>query len=183
MLGGPIRFARIAAHGLALWAIALAIPASAQDSATVAPSVRLVEPLVMENAAKLDFGAIIPRTGGTVTINAATGNVTTTGAVVLAGSGRQRATFELEARRNILLLFTGDSSVILTRVGGTQTMRATLSYAAGPGLLVVTLLGRPIGFRVTGDTQTIYAGGTLTVPGNQAQGLYQGEFDLTVQYL
>jgi hypothetical protein len=168
---------------LAALSCGLATPATAQHNVAVTPSLRLVEPLVMENAAQLDFGAIVARTGGTVTIAAPTGNVTTTGAVQLAGSRRQRATFELEARRGILLLFTGDPAVTLTRVGGTETMRATLDYATGSGLLVIRVLGRPIGFRVTGDVQEIHAGGTLTVPGNQAQGTYEGEFDLTVQYL
>lgn len=138
----------------------------------------------LTNVDSLDFGTIaLAGTGGAVTVDASTGTISKVGDVELVGTPGHRARYTLSAPVNQVLVFVGDANVILTRAGGTETMTATLTYAAGSGLVSELVFGIPIGFKALAPTQELHAGGTLIIPPGQAEGSYTGEFDLTVSYL
>ena len=62
-------------------------------------------------------------------------------------------------------------------------MTASLTRANGPGMATATIFGLPIGLQATAAEQYIYVGGSLTVSAGQLEGVYSGEFDLTVNHL
>lgn len=161
-----------------------ASPAAAQDVASADAKAVVLNDIRFENVDPLQFARIVPSgLGGSVTINADTGAVTTIGQVVTIGSDQTRARFTVNAPVGTIMLMSGDPTVQLTRNGGTETMTATLIHKGGTGLVSTMLFGMPIGLRAIAPGQVIYTGGTLTVPGTQAVGTYEGSFTLTVAYL
>ncbi|WFL78391.1 DUF4402 domain-containing protein [Altererythrobacter arenosus] len=163
----------------------LAAPAAhAQNNAAAPGEAEILGPILFEKIADLDFGPIVPTgTGGTVTINASSGAVTTVGQVIAVGSNQTRALFNVHAPVGVVMIMSGDPSVVLTRVSGTETMTATLSYRHGDGLAVTNVFGLPIGLLATDTRQEIWAGGSLTVAGNQVEGVYQGTFTVSLAFL
>lgn len=156
----------------------------AADNANAPGRAQVVIPSTLVNLESLDFGPIVTQdAGGTVTINPSTNTSSKVGNVVIVGSTAHRAVFRAQAPLNTLMIMSGDPSVILTRLSGTETMSASLSYVAGPGLTGALVFGLPIGQRATATDQYFYVGGSLTVQGNQAPGLYEGTFTLSVAYL
>lgn len=179
---GTASLVSTAAAPLAL--LVCAHPASAQETETATAELTAQLGFGLTNVDSLDFGMIaLGASGGAVTIDAATGNASKVGDVDLVGTNRHRARYTLEAPVNQVLVFTGDASVVLTRVSGAETMTASLTYAAGSGLISELVFGIPIGFKAVTPTQELHAGGTLIVPPGQVEGTYQGEFSLTVAYL
>lgn len=154
----------------------LGFNAVAQNSATVAnaeAAATIITPLALENTQILDFGKIV-RSGvaGTVVINNAGERSFTGGAsefkndqdfthAIFAVTGENNATF------NITL---PTSDVTLTLDGGTETMKINNFTNSTSGTL-----------NSTGTTQ-FNVGGTLNVSANQAAGLYEGTYSVTVAY-
>ena len=164
-------------------ALLLATPAAAQDASANA-SAAILNDIQLQNVQPLQFAQIVPSgLGGSVTINAATGAVTTIGQVVAIGSNQTRARFSLNAPVGTVMVLSGDANVTLTRNGGTETMTASLIHRGGTGLVSAMVVNLPIGLRAIAAEQDIYTGGTLTVPGTQAVGTYEGSFNLTIAYL
>lgn len=162
----------------------IAQPARAADDADTVSQAEVIDGFNFRNIDGLEFSTIVPSgAGGTVTINASTGAVTTLGNVATVGNGQHRALFRSDAPVGIILIYSGDPSVTLTRVSGTETMNALLFYSAGSGLLPSFVLGLPIGFQATLGSQDLYVGGQLSVAGNQAPGQYEGTFSVQAVYL
>lgn len=182
MTTGAFRhLARLCALGLAGGA---ALPAQADDNVDTSSTAEVLPDTTLVVTHNLDFGTLVPSTtGGAIQINAATNAVTTTGNLIRVGPIGHRATFTANAAVGVIMIYSGDSTVTLTRSGGTETMTANLTWAAGDGLIVATVFGLPIGVKATAAEQEIHAGGTMFIPGNQAAGAYEGEFSLTVTYL
>lgn len=155
------------------------------DTVSTTASAEIVGPGTLVNDKGLDFGTIATAgAGGSMSLSAADGDVTTTGDLAVVGSNPpNRALFKASAPVGILLMFSGDPTVTLTRNGGTETMTALLSYDAGAGLIDVEVFGLPIGVQATEAEQEILVGGTLLVNSGQAEGTYEGEFSLTIAYL
>ena len=160
------------------------VPALAADEASAVGTALVVDSTRLQNVEALQFGRIIPTgSGGAVMINANSGVVSTIGEVAAVGSDQTRARFTLTAPTGLLMILSGDPSVELTRVGGTETMTAALTHRPTSGLVTVTVFGLPIGLLATSATQEIHTGGSLVVSGNQAKGVYEGSFTLMVAYL
>lgn len=133
----------------------------------------IVQRLSLLNTADLDFGSFFPgATGGTVVINANTGNRATTGSVVTVGGGNNAAQFLTIGGPSTLLLVQRGPLPVLTRFGGTETMNVT-------GL---TLNGPVFRFLGADGLLDLRVGGTLAVGANQAAGFYSGTFDIIVTY-
>ncbi|MGB5777937.1 MAG: DUF4402 domain-containing protein [Allopontixanthobacter sediminis] len=182
---GSVIRTRIALRTLLVGALFLpAIPAYAADEATADAAARVIDSTRLLNVEALQFGQIVPSgSGGAVMINANTGNVTTIGEVVTIASTQTRARFTVDAPIGVVMILSGDPSVELTRVGGTETMTASLIHRPTSGLVTLTLFGLPIGLLATSPTQEIHTGGSLVVAGNQAEGVYEGTFTLMIAYL
>ncbi|MGB3846572.1 DUF4402 domain-containing protein [Sphingopyxis sp. YF1] len=161
---------------------ALCAPAHAADHQGTATAT-VVRPNTLVKTDDLDFGTLISGTsGGTVTINAATGARTAAGGVTTVGGGEQRAIFQ-GTGGIILITVTGSNSVSLMRAGGgAAPLTASLTRAATTSGGGIALLGTSATLLPSG-VQTYYIGGTLTVPANQPEGDYSGSFTLTVNYL
>lgn len=161
-----------------------ALPAHAADNVTADAAAQVLDDFQLQNVEPLQFGRIVPSgLGGTVTINVDTGAVSTLGQVVTVGNDQTRARFTVKAAVGIIMVMIGDPTVELTRVGGTETMTASLVHKGTTGLVTATIFGLPIGLLAVAPDQEIHTGGTLSVPGNQAVGAYEGSYTLMVSYL
>lgn len=155
-----------ATSGLALSSSnALAASASANATATVMQSIAITK------NADLAFGAFSPSTGGTVvmgTNNSRSG----TGAVVLSSSDAgNRAQFTVTGTSGATYAITlpSNGTVTIASGGNTMAVNSFTSNPSGTGTL-------------TGGTEVVYVGGTLTVGNAQASGSYTGTFNVSVEY-
>ena len=146
--------------------------------------VEVLEPAVLTNIANLDFGTIVRSgSGGAITVNAASNQVATFGELTSVRDPAHRAVFTANAPMGALMVLTLDPTVTMQRSGGTETLTANLTHSIGDGLLAARVFNLLVGVRTVKREQTIYVGGTLMIPGNQAEGEYSGEFRLTMNYV
>lgn len=160
--------------------------AHAAETGPNTASAILIQPLSIVKSEDLDFGTIIPDTGGTVVLDPTlTPTCTTTGAVIRsgvcqpaefvgAGSVNQRVRVRLPAQARMTV-----------SNGAGATMQVTDMLVNGsPDLLVTRETIRNFRFRIIHPTGIFYfrVGGTLNVGANQAQGTYTGTFDVDIQY-
>jgi hypothetical protein len=121
----------------------------------------------------MDFGMFAVTTAGTATLNSSTDAVTTTGGVLLIGGSPHAARFEaVSPARNVVKISLPKQPVTLTRVGGTQTMTIDAWSINGATTRNV----------VAHETFEFKVAGTLHVGANQAEGMYTGTFDVTINY-
>lgn len=168
MKGTIATFCPAALIGLACWASpVLAAGVGAPTKATT------LSPLAIASTQDLDFGTILPGTVvGTVTINPNSGNRSVSGGATAAGGMPQRAEFVAVGRPNVQAVSTLDAGLTLNNgSGGTMSSSLTLG-SGGPGVF---------NFPGTG-IRNFRVGGTLTVGANQADGVYTGLYNLTVNY-
>lgn len=161
-----------------------AVPALAADSASADAEAEIIDGFQLQNVDPLQFGRIVPSgLGGTVTIDTYTGTVSTIGQVVAVGTDQTRARFTVKAPVGVILILAGDPTVELTRLGGSETMTATLTHRGTSGVAAANVFGLPIGLIATAPDQEIHTGGALTIAGNQTEGTYEGSFTLMASYL
>jgi hypothetical protein len=93
--------------------------------------------------------------------------------VLLVGGSPHAARFDaVSPARNVVKISLPKQAVTLTRVGGTQTM--TLDTWSINGATTRNVVAHEeFQFRVAG---------TLHVAANQAEGVYTGSFDVTINY-
>ncbi|QIB67074.1 DUF4402 domain-containing protein [Kineobactrum salinum] len=147
--------------------------AAASDTATTSATV--VTPIAIINAQDLSFGEFAAGTGGTVVLTTA-GAASSTGDIVLTGgtstaaqftvTGQDDATFSIDISDNDL---THEDTVT------TMALVTTHDVDGSTG-------DNPVTGTLTLGTQTIYAGGTLTVASAQSAGIYSGTITATVNY-
>ena len=163
--------------------IALTAPANAQDTETTDARAVLVTPLSFIKDTDLDFGEIVPgATNGFVTMNTA-GVMTTTGGIIARTGTSQPATFRGFGTFNQTVLINIDqNSYLLTRQGGTETMTLDqVNIGSNPPILITT---NPRRFRIAnpGGFFAFTIVGRLAVAADQAPGVYEGEFTVTLEY-
>ena len=163
-----------ASVAVALPGLAQAAPVTDSDTATARGVVLGAHSL--KKSRDLDFGVISvdPVTGGTVSIAASlAGNRAVTGGVTGLTSSSSSAQFDGSAAPN--------EQVLLTLSGP-----ATTSVQDGAGNSIpVALALDAAGATRNADAQggfTVYVGGTFTIAGGQAPGVYSNTFDLTAEY-
>lgn len=131
----------------------------------------------------LAFGRVVRgATLGRVTINAQTGARTATGGALLIGStGFSTAAFTASGVPLALMRITvSPTSIALARSGGGASMTLnTLRVSIGGG--GQQTLPRNFTMPASG-TRDFAIGGRLNVAANQMPGLYQGNFNITVNY-
>ncbi|QIQ87254.1 DUF4402 domain-containing protein [Erythrobacter sp.] len=184
MIDFPVSARRALAALCAVLAAMIAAPASAQDAAGSSDARTLVlTPLSFVKDTDLDFGQVVASdTAGTVTMDTA-GNLSVTGGVTAAGGNPIPARFWGYGTFNQTLLINVDrNNYILTREGGTETMRLDrLSIGSVPPIRIRT---RPTRFRIANPDGffafTIV--GRLRVGANQPTGVYRGEFVVSLEY-
>lgn len=163
---------RLAAVGAALAAASFATSASAAATATATATAEVLSSLTLTADSALDFGLIAPNTGGTVTVNA-NSTVSQTGSLISTGT-RAPAGFTVTGSNGATVVLTLPSApVSLTRSGGTETMSLGGFNSNPVGAFQLSPTTGQANFNV---------GGTLTVGANQVAGVYNGTFNVSVEY-
>jgi Domain of unknown function (DUF4402) len=188
-VGSSITFLnrRLLGASLLLPALLCATPAFAQaqtTNGTANASIVAVGGLI--NTTSLDFGSVISTgAAGTVTV-APTGIRTTTGGALPAGGTFHAAAFAGQgARRNqqITIAF-GAASIVIKRVGGTETMVVNNFTINSPPSATLAVVAAGARYRIV-PANAIYefpVGARLNVGVNQRTGVYEGKFSVTVNY-
>lgn len=133
----------------------------------------VVTPLSLVNTSDLEFGALLSgATAGTVTINPNNDARSTTGGVIAAGSGGQAAQFLTYGGPRQFIFVTRGPLPVLDRIGGGGSMSVSQ----------LTLNGPVFRFLNSAGLLDLRVGGRLQVGANQAPGVYEGDFQITVTY-
>jgi hypothetical protein len=159
-----------------LLAIMFAAPAAA---APVIPNkqakavVQVLPPIALRKIEDLNFATLGVYGAGTAVIDPNTDAMATTGGVTHLSGLPYAALFEaISPRKGVVIIRIPNKPTVVTRSGGTETM--TVSNWTLDGNSNRTVVAQePLEFKV---------GGTLTVNNNQAEGLYIGTFDVSIQY-
>lgn len=176
-------FARIGVAALIAGLFALTAPAQAQDSQASDAQAFLVTPLSFVKQTDLDFGTIIPGDSDGVVFMDSTGAIATTnGVTVLNGTQQPARFFGFGEFNQTVLINVDQNTYLLTRVGGTETMLYDqVTIGSRPPILITT---NPRRFRII-NPDGFFAftiAGRLQVAADQAPGVYQGEFTVTLEY-
>ena len=161
-------------HFAATWACALAASTGAH-AGTQAGTAKVItlKPLSIVKLRDLDFGRLASgTTAGTVVIEPTTDARLTTGGTLAAGGTPLAAQFYTYGTAGLVLQVTRGPLPVLSRAGGGATMNVTQLTLNGPTIRLLNAAGL-IDLRV---------GGTLAVAANQLDGIYSGNFDITVTY-
>ncbi|MHA7820870.1 MAG: DUF4402 domain-containing protein [Erythrobacter sp.] len=155
----------------------------AQETEEASAEAFLVTPLSFVKQDDLDFGQIIPgNTNGTVVMDS-TGAVTTSGGVIQIDGTQQPARFWGYGTFNQRVLINVDAnSYTLTRQGGTETMiMDAILIGSQPPIIINT---NPRRFRIANPDGyfSFTMAGRLQVAADQAPGVYDGEFTVTLEY-
>jgi hypothetical protein len=137
-------------------------------------SVEIMEPLRISQTEGLHFGTIIPdANGGSIVIQRNSGACVAQQGLTLVGSDCQRGEFRVTGPDDQRVRITTDSAPItLTRQGGGATM--TMDQ--------VNINGSP-DKRLDGSGElTFFVAGGLQVGGNQLEGVYDANFNVTVDW-
>lgn len=133
----------------------------------------IVTPLSLVNTRDLEFGAMLAGpSAGTVVINPNNDARTVTGGPTGVGSGGQAAQFWTYGGPLQFIFVTRGPLPILNRTGGGGSMNVSNLTLNGPVFRFLNAAGL-LDLRV---------GGTLQVGADQAPGLYEGDFQITVTY-
>jgi hypothetical protein len=157
----------------AMLAASVGAPALAQTPTTVTGSIDVVQPvLVVAKLTDLSFGTVVRPTAGsgTISIDATSGNITTSSGITTIGSSASRASFTITGQPSANIQITYPSSFNLTRSAGTETLSVSLTSTTGGG---------QIG---GGGTTTFGMGGQLTLSNSTVSGAYTGTYTVTVAY-
>lgn len=162
----------------ALWAIAIpamfaASPAQAAEQDGDAQA-EILEQIALTQVSGLDFGTIIPSaTAGRIIVRRNNNNCVARGGVTLVGTDCQRGEFLITGpSRQRVRITLASAPITLTQQSGTATM-----------VMDRVRINGNRNKRLNGAGQrTFYVSGRLQVGANQAPGVYDGTFDVTVDY-
>ena len=161
--------------------LALAVPTAAfalppqlfLPNKNATSTAKVILPAQIVKLYDMDFGFVTVTGAGTAIVNSSTGAVTTTGGVLFAGGLPHAAQFEaVSPSKTVVHIRLPKKAVTLTRSGGTETMTVDTWSLNGVDTRNV----------VAHETFAFAIGGTLHVGANQAEGTYNGTFDVTIDY-
>lgn len=133
----------------------------------------VLHPLTLTKLQDMDFGNLVTTAVGTAVLDPNTGALSATGGVSSVGGAPHCAQFTgVAGSASVVNIKVPNGSVTLTRVGGTETMAVSNFTVQGQSKRT---LAKAVSF-------TFRVGGTLGVATGQVEGLYVGQFDVTVQY-
>ena len=163
-------------------AAAVVGPAAAQSSASRSTTANgsIFQPLLVEKNSDLSFGVVSRPTSGnaTITIAAATGQRTLSGAGALLNNGLNaapsRASYTVTGEGGQTISINVPASFNMTRTGGSETIPVTLTSTATSAKLS--------GSTGSSGTSTFGIGGSLTINNTTAGGAYAGVFNVVVDY-
>ena len=159
---------------LVFWASAPARSAPIAAGQEASAAIALLHPLEILKRDDLDFGYVLAGTApGTVVIDPNTSGISATGGAMLLGGAPHPALFTGAAKSNsVVNIKIPKQPITLTRVGGGASMTVSKFTLEG-------LDKRQAARNVSFDFRV---GGTLNVAANQAEGVYVGTFEVSIQY-
>lgn len=165
--------------------IAQAQVAAAQGASTAV----IVTPLTLVKVQDLNFGRIAARpTAGTVTVDVNNGGCTVTGGLIHQGNC-QFAEFAGMGTRRMRVRIQIPTTATLTGPGGATMLVDTMALGTQPDLTFMGGNGNGLGngnrrYEINSPTGIFMfrVAGRLNVGANQAPGVYNGTFPVTVQY-
>ena len=169
-----LRILFLLASAIAAWAPADAqsLSQSSAEPRAVA-SAALIFPLTLVTRSNLDFGLVASTGAGTVMIDPNTSRLTTTGLVSSLGGNPHPANFVGASRSAaVVIIRIPKAPITIRRSGGAETMVVR----------DFTLQGQDKRTLARMEAFEFNVGATLVVAAGQVEGLYTGEFDVTVQY-
>lgn len=159
--------------GLAALIAAPAVAAPIASSTPPSSQVALMRPLTLTKLADMDFGYLGVTTAGTAVINPVTNTMSVTGGVISLGGTPHAARFAgATSSSAVVNIKIPNNTILLTRVGGTQTIQ----------LNAFTLDGQSKRTMAQAGVFEFAVGATLRPVANQMEGVYTGTFDVTIQY-
>ncbi|GAB5487575.1 MAG: hypothetical protein Pars2KO_11450 [Parasphingorhabdus sp.] len=161
------KFIKAAVASSVLAASVMGAGAAHAATASADASANILEQIQIDKTSDLGFGTIVTGTTASTVAIAADGS-RSCGTVLVCSGATSAAGFNVTAGTiGRTVNVSADTSVTLTNPDG-DTMTASLS----PSVATIVLDG----------TDSFSVGGTLNVDANQADGLYEGSFDVTVNY-
>jgi hypothetical protein len=159
-------------------ALALGLGASVAQAAPVHPDkqagafARIVDGIFVRNLQELNFATLGVYDAGTAVIDPNTDTMTTTGGVAHMSGFPYAALFEATAEGANVVITIPTEPITVTRIDGPETMTVDSWTLSGEARRTVT----------PGEAFTFKVGGTIHVAANQAEGTYEGTFEVDVQY-
>ncbi|MCY7281396.1 MAG: DUF4402 domain-containing protein [Sphingomonas bacterium] len=133
----------------------------------------LMRPLTLTKLADMDFGNLGVTTAGTAVIDPLTNMLAVTGGVIRLGGTPRAARFAGATFSSAVVnIKIPNRTVLLTRIGGTQTIAVD----------TFTLDGQAKRTMAKAGVFEFAVGATLRPAANQVEGVYTGTFDVTIQY-
>ena len=165
--------------GVGIFSPVVAIAQTAQGTADAVIVTRLS--LIKDD--DLEFGTMLAgSTAGTVVVPPS-GARTSTGGVILVGTGFQPARFAGYGRQNQNVRVSINANVLtLNRVGGGATMRVDTWVIGSTPTAPITTAPRTFRIASANGIFNFPLGATLRVGANQRSGTYTGTFTLTLNY-
>lgn len=160
------KFIKAAVASSVLAASVMGAGAAHAATATADASANILEQIQINRTSDLAFGTIVTGTAASTVAIAADGS-RTCGAGLVCSDTTTAAVFSVDGTTGRTVNVSSDASVTLTNTNG-DDMTASLS----PSVSTILLDGTD-GFSV---------GGVLNVGASQADGLYEGTFNVTVNY-
>lgn len=130
--------------------------------------------VALHTTRNLEFGKFVAGAGGTLSVDT-NGMRSRSGGVVLLSSSAASASFNVSdatpanANKVYLITLPGNGTAALTSGANSMTLSNFVSAPSATGML-------------TGGSQVVLVGATLSVGANQPPGNYSGTFMVTVEY-
>lgn len=170
---------RFGAAGIAMFTAMGMSSVAHADTATADARAEVLDALVLTNNSVLDFGAMVVSGGGSVSL-AADGTLNCSAADITCSGTTGVANFDVDG--------TANKAVTVNLPTGTVNLVHT-DFATSTNAEHVIVLGAftsdATGGEVTLDAGGIAdfnVGGTITLDGSEIAGIYQGSFQVTVEY-
>lgn len=183
-----LRFGAVSAVAAASLGMSTVAQAADTASADAFAEILTALELSLDSGSKLDFGSMVVTGGGTVSLNAATSVLDCSAAAIVCSGSTEVAAFSITAGtalKDVTIVFDAPNTKLL-RAGGTMGVAAdelVLNNFNSDANLVSDIAGNyyEVTLGATG-TSGFKVGGDLTFDGSETAGVYQGTFDVSVEY-
>lgn len=178
---------RFGTAGIAMFAaLGMGSAAYAQDTATADAQAEVLDALVLTNTTALDFGAMVVSGAGGNVVLGPTNTLTCTDPDIVCSGTTSVAAFTVEGTANRAVTINLPAGAINLRHpnynAGVSTGEHTIELTAFTSSATNATTGDPeVTLDGVGDG-SFTVGGTITLDGSEEAGLFEGTFDVSVEY-
>ncbi|MEM9500291.1 MAG: DUF4402 domain-containing protein [Pseudomonadota bacterium] len=176
---------RFGAAGIAMFAALGMSTVAHADTETADARAEVLDALVLTNTGALDFGTMVVSGAGIVVLDSGN-NLTCTDPDIICSGTTSAAAFDVEGTANKAVTINLPTAGINLRHpsynAGVSTGEHTIELSAFTSSDTNATSGDPeVTLDGAGDA-TFTVGGTITVDGSEEAGLFEGTFDVSVEY-